>query len=99
MIILPTIADREETPVLIIIIRRKAFTVLGLMFMRFAIALLVRPCSRYSNTSRSRRVRLNCCETSDKGTDPEGPRSSRTAILGCEGSLAHDSTTKNDRQK
>src|SRR5579864_3578534 len=62
-IILLTIADREQTPVLIMIIRRKAFTVFGLMFMRFAIALPVRPCSRYSNTSRSRCVRLNCRET------------------------------------
>ena len=96
--ILPTMADREEAPVLIMIVRRKAFTVLGLMFMRFAIALLARPCSRYSNTSRSRGVRLNCRETSDNGTNPEGPRSNSTAMLGCEGSLAHEST-QNARQK
>src|SRR5437016_10598542 len=98
MIILPTIADREETAVLIMINRRKAFTVLGLMFIRFAISLLFRPCSRYSNTSRSRCVRLNCRETCDNGTNPEGPLSSRTAMLGCEGSLAHESM-KNARQK
>src|SRR6266576_1849249 len=98
MIILPTIADREETPVLTMIIRRKAFTVLGLMFMQFAMALLVRPCNRYSNASRSRCVRLNCRETCDNATNPEGPRSSRTAMLGCEGCLAHE-FTKNARQE
>ena len=34
MIILPTTAEREDTPVLIMIIRRKALTVFWLMFMR-----------------------------------------------------------------
>src|ERR1700739_1133183 len=98
MIILPTIADREEAPVLIMIIRRKDFTVLGLIFMRFAIALLVRPCSRYSSASRSRCVRLNCRKASDHGTSPEGPRSRRTAMLGGEESLACE-PTENARQK
>src|SRR5712691_9954681 len=80
MIILLTTAEREDAPVLIMMRRRKAFTVLGLMFIRFAIALLFTPCSKYSNTSRSRCVRLNCWETSEKGISPEGPRSSRTAM-------------------
>src|SRR6266480_3244172 len=35
---------------------QKGLHCVGLMFMRFAMALLVRPCSRYSNTSCSRRV-------------------------------------------
>src|SRR5205807_7383913 len=98
IIILPTIAEREETPVLTMIMRRKALTVFRLMFMRFAMALLVRPCSAYSSTSRSRCVSLNCCETCDMATNPEGPRSNRMAMLGCEGSWVPEST-KNARQK
>ena len=75
-------AEREEAPVLIIISRRKAFTVLGLIFIRFAISLLLRPCSKYCNDSRSRCVRLNCWDTCDKQTSPDGPLSSKTAMLG-----------------
>src|SRR5713101_451783 len=82
IIIFPRTAERDETPVLIIIIRIKAFTVFGLMFIRFAISLPLRPCSKYSNASPSRCVRLNCWETCDKGMSPEGPRSSRTAMQG-----------------
>ena len=94
IIIFPITAEREDTPVLIMMSRRKAFTVWGLMFIRFAIALLFRPCSKYSNTSRSRSVKLNCWETFDKETNPEGPLSSRTAMLGREGSFACEPTRK-----
>src|SRR5258707_14734142 len=98
IIIFPTTAEREDTPVLIIISRRKAFTVLGLTFIRFAISLLLRPCSKYVNASPSRCVKLNCWKTCDMGINPDGPRSSRTAMLGCEGSLLWASTRK-ARQK
>ena len=82
IITFPITADREETPVLIIIIRIKAFTVFGLMSIRFAISLLLRPCTKYANASPSRCVRLNCSEICDKGISPDGPRSSSTAMLG-----------------
>src|SRR5258706_1481777 len=39
--IFPTIAEREETPVLIIISRRNALTVFGLTFIRFSISLFL----------------------------------------------------------
>src|SRR6266481_9700868 len=94
MTIFPTTAEREDTPVLIMISRKKAFTVLGLIFIRFAIALLFRPCSKYSNTSRSRCVKLNRWETCDKDTNPEGPLSSRTAMLGREGNFAGEPNGK-----
>src|SRR5258706_7973335 len=82
MRIFPTIAEREEAPVLIMIMRRNAFTVLGLRFIRLAITLLLMPCSKYSNTSRSRCVSLNCWQICDNGTSPAGPLSSRIAMLG-----------------
>jgi len=82
MRIFPTIAEREGAPVLIMISRKKDFTVLGLRFIRFAIALLLIPCSKYSKTSRSRRVSLNCWQTRDNGTSAAGPLSSRIAMLG-----------------
>src|SRR5215831_1444468 len=77
---LTIIADREETPIFNMIRRRKVFTVLRLRFMRVAISLLLMPCSRYSNTSRSRCVRLHCSVIFDIGISPEGPRSNNTAI-------------------
>ena len=52
-----TIAAREDTPILIMMSRRKVFTVLGLTSIRFAISLLLKPCSKYCNVSRSRLVR------------------------------------------
>src|SRR6266566_776692 len=52
------------------------------MFMRFAIALLLRPCSKYSNASRSRSVRLNSPEICDHGANQEGLLSSRTPMYG-----------------
>ena len=82
MMIFLITAERDETRILAMIIRRKAFTVLGLMFIRFAISLVLMPCNRYSNTSRSRCVRLNCRETWDNEANPEGPLSSRIAMLG-----------------
>src|SRR5690348_9921052 len=94
MMIFPTIAEREHTPILIMISRRKAFTVFGLRFIRFAISLLLKPCGKYSNTSRSRRVRLNCSETCDKGIRLDGALSSRTATLGLDGALVCQSTRK-----
>src|SRR6267143_6393227 len=81
VIIFLTTAIREETPILIMISRRKVFTVLVLMFIRSAISLLLRPCTKYSKASRSRPVRLNCCETCDKAINAEEPLSSRTATL------------------
>jgi hypothetical protein len=42
----PTIPDRVLTLILTITSRRKDFTVLGLIFMRSAISLLVNPSSR-----------------------------------------------------
>jgi hypothetical protein len=42
----PTIPDRVLTLILTITSRRKAFTVLGLIFMRSAISLLVNPSIR-----------------------------------------------------
>ena len=48
------IPEREETPIFIIANRRKTFTVLGLMFMRAAISLLVKPSTRSRTTSPSR---------------------------------------------
>jgi hypothetical protein len=53
----PTIPDRVETPILIITTRRNAFTVLGLIFIRSAISLLVRPLNKYSTASCSRAER------------------------------------------
>ena len=82
MIIFLITSERDDTPILVMISRRKAFTVLGLMFIRFAISLLLRPCDKHSNASRSRCVRLNCWETWDNETNPEGTLSSRTAMLG-----------------
>src|SRR5260370_12268454 len=41
LIILASIPERLETPILIMINRKKVFTVLGLMFIRFAISLTV----------------------------------------------------------
>ena len=82
MMTFATIAEREDAPVLLMIRRRKAFTVLGRMLMRFAIVLLSNPCSKYSSTSCSRCVRLNFRDTLDRETNPEGPRSSKTAVLG-----------------
>src|SRR6266478_554901 len=78
--IFPTIAEREETPVLIMISRRKALTVLGLTFIRFAISLFLIPCNKCTSTSCSRCVRLNCWQTCDNGTGPRGARSSKTAV-------------------
>jgi hypothetical protein len=52
--IFPAIPDRVETFILTIINRRNAFTVLGLIFMRVAISLLVRPCRMNSTVSPSR---------------------------------------------
>jgi hypothetical protein len=54
---LPTMPERVETPILIIIRRKNAFTVLGLMVIRSAISLLVIPSSKNRRTSCSRAVR------------------------------------------
>ncbi len=52
--IFPTIPERVETPVLIMTSLMKAFTVLGLIFMRAAISLLVSPSNKNPTVSRSR---------------------------------------------
>jgi len=69
--------------------------VLGLMFMRFAIALLGKPCSKYSNTSRLLvGVRLNCRENLGQwGPIQRALVSSRTAYARRAKDLwAHEST-------
>jgi len=48
---------REETPIFIIASRRKTFTVSGLIPMRAAISLLVKPSIRNRTVSPSRRDR------------------------------------------
>ena len=50
--ILPTIPERVETPILTMTKRRKALTVFGLMPIRLAISLLVKPCRSNSIVSR-----------------------------------------------
>jgi hypothetical protein len=54
LIILASIPERLETPILIMINRKKLFTVLGLMFIRLAISLLERPCNNNSTACFSR---------------------------------------------
>src|SRR2546429_4615349 len=63
MKIFRTIAEREHTPSLPMTSRRKVFTVFVLTFIRLAISLLLKLCSRYRKASRSRSVRLNSLET------------------------------------
>ena len=65
--VFPKIAQRVETPILIMINRRNVLTVLGLMLILLAISLLVRPCNKWPNASFSRIVRLNCSETGTHG--------------------------------
>ena len=84
LIILASIPERLETPILIMINRKKVFTVLGLMFIRIAISLLERPCNNNSAACCSRRERLNCWATRARKSNPEGLRSSRSSRASCE---------------
>lgn len=59
LIILASIPERLETLILIMINRKKVFTVLGLMFIRFAISLLERPCNNSSTACFSLVEKLN----------------------------------------
>src|ERR1700722_7271251 len=76
----PKIPERVVTPILSIIKRKNALTVLGLIPIRTAISLVVRPPSeRHCKTSCSRAVSLNFSATCASGIDPEEPRSRNTA--------------------
>jgi hypothetical protein len=57
MRIFPIIAERDDTPALIIMSRKNVLTVLALTSIRFAISLLLRPCSKYASASPSRFVK------------------------------------------
>ena len=81
---LPTIPERVETPIFTMIIRRKAFTVLGLISIPEAICLVVSPLKRYCRTSLSRVVRLNLSETSPIENAPLEFRSKIIASEHCE---------------
>jgi len=58
--------ERLQTPILIMTNRKKVFTVLGLMFIRFAISLLERPCNSSSTACCSRRENLNAGDSRKK---------------------------------
>src|SRR5215472_10665945 len=79
--ILPTIPERVVTDIFVITIRKKAFTVLGLIFIRLAISLLVRPKVSNSTVSCSRCVRPNCWAAAETST--EAARSSRMPRAAC----------------
>src|SRR5438128_9022784 len=53
------IPDRVDTAILFMMLRRKAFTVFGLTFMRTAISLLVSPNVKWDTVSSSRSVKRN----------------------------------------
>jgi len=61
---MPTIPERVEAPIFTITNRINAFTVLGLIFMRWAISLLVKPSRRNCTVSCSRAVSPKRSETS-----------------------------------
>jgi hypothetical protein len=83
LIILASIPERLETPILIMINRKKVFTVLGLMFIRCAISLLERPRNNNSAACCSRRrEKLNCWAIRGRKSNPEGLRSSRSSRAG-----------------
>src|SRR5216683_1505969 len=59
-IIFASMAERLETPILIIISRKNVFTVWKLIFIRSAISLPERPCNKNSTACCSRGENLNC---------------------------------------
>src|SRR5260370_26850655 len=73
------ISAREETPIFIIASRRKTFTVLGLIFIRAAISLLVKPSTRSRTASLSRDVRWYRWQILRMSAVASGLRSRRTA--------------------
>src|SRR6266849_2642100 len=79
LIIFASIAERLETPILIMISRKKVFTVLGLIFIRFAISLLQKPCSNKSAACFSRSEKLNSWAIRGRKSNPEEPRSRRSS--------------------
>lgn len=79
LIILASIPERLETPILIMIKRKKVFTVLGLMLIRFAISLLERPSSNNSTACFSRSEKLNSRAIRGRNSNPEEPRSSKSS--------------------
>ncbi len=82
LIILASIAERLETPILIMINRKKVFTVLGLMFIRSAISLLENPCNNNSTACFSRGEKLNSWAIRGRKSNPEVLRSSRSSRVG-----------------
>src|ERR1700686_2071869 len=78
--ILPIMPERVETFIFTITSLMNAFTVLGLISMRSAISLLVRPSSKSSTVSCSRAVRLKRSEISAIVTASLLCRSSMTSI-------------------
>src|SRR5258707_13429729 len=79
LIIFASIPERLETPILIMINRKKVFTVLGLMFIRFAISLLERSCNNKPTACCSRGQKLNYRAIREKTSIPEAHGSSRTS--------------------
>lgn len=79
--IFPTIPARVLTAILVITIRKNAFTVFGLMFIRLAISLLVSPRVRSSTVSCSRRVRRNCLAIEERSRGRGVKRSRRIAVV------------------
>src|ERR1035437_7318495 len=73
--------DRVETSILTITSLRKALTVFGLIFIRFAICLLVRPSTSRVTVSSSRAGRSNCPNASFHSRTEMQWRSRSTAIF------------------
>ena len=84
LIILASIPERLQTPILIMTNRKKVFAVLGLMFIRLAISLLERPCNNSSAACCSRREKLNCWAIRGRKNNPAVLRSSRSSRVACE---------------
>ena len=78
----PAIPERVETPIFTMTRRKNAFTVFGLIFMRAAISLLVRPWTSSRTVSISRSVKANCCAISPSTVIPEECLSSKSAKAG-----------------
>ena len=92
----PTIPDRVLTLILTITSRRKAFTVLGLIFIRSAISLLVNPSIRSWIVSCSRGVSPNRSCASDRAVLLEALLSKRSTCAGEEDPFV---SRTNDRHK
>jgi hypothetical protein len=80
--ILPIMPDRVDTPILTMTSRKNAFTVLGLILIRSAISLLVRPSKSNLTVSCSRGVRLKRVQISPSFTPPFVLLSSKSTSAG-----------------